>query len=593
MNSPFAEGRRCVLPRTLLLLVLLIWGLPVVSVRAEVALSLDISGLPAELKPLVEESLALPASLAPGKAVRALWLERYLRRLPAEVHRLLSPYGYYHSRVDVDRQKVGENLRVQVRIEPGSPVRLVERRIELGGVAARENLQEVFPLRVGDILRIDRYEKGKAELLARLRDLGYLDAHYSRHQLRVDREKNRAWIELQIEPGERSRFGAARFKGGEAYPDRFLRRYLAFEEGEPFSYRLLGKTQKQLRDADRFQRVLVFPQLTERAGNRVPVGIELEPRPRFSLRPGVGYGTDTGARAALRFRDANAWHQGHEFKLDLLVAERLQNLTGSYAFPGYRNLDTGLNLHGGYRAEQLDNYDNRYIFGEVEQTYGFGGGRVAALFVRAQYEQSDISADSVYNGFLMPGLRYNEVQLPATTGKGYGFRLNAEARMSHSSLLSNISFVQLLGSGDLLLPLPFSLPLTLNLRLQGAGSLVETPLAEMPASLRFFAGGDRSVRGYAYQSLGPRDDQGQVVGGKHMLSGSTELTWQFRRNWGVALFVDAGNAFDSWSDYELAVGAGAGLRYATPVGPVQIDLASPVASGDFSLRLHLGIGFGW
>ncbi len=577
--------------RFLLFLTLLFCGLSPGLARAE--LRIELTGLPSDLKKLIADALEPPAALKRAGPLNRLWLERYQQRLPAEVAALLEPFGYYHSTLQVEPQFEGDPQRLRLHVETGPPVRLIERNLILQGVPAAEvaNLQAEFPLKEGDVLRQDRYEKGKAELLAHLRDLGFLDARYGRHELRIDRRQNQAWIVLELIAGPRSRFGAVRFSGAEDYPERFLRRYLAFDPGAPFSYRLLGKTQKQLRDSDRFQRVLVFARLEERQAETVPVGVELEPRPRYSLRPGVGYGTDTGARAALRFRDANAWTLGHEFKLDLLVAERLQNLTGSYAFPGYRNLKTGLNLHGGYRAEQLDNYDNSTVFGEIEQTYGFGGGRVAALFVRAQYEQSDISNDSVYSGFLMPGLRYDEIQRPETTGKGYGFRLHAEARLTNRYLLSNITLAQLLGSADLLLDLPMKL--SLNLRLQGAGSLVDDPFSEIPASLRFFAGGDRSVRGYPYQSLAPRDASGNVVGGRHLLSGTVELTRQVSNNWGIALFVDAGNAFDSWNDYELAVGAGAGLRYATPVGPIQIDLASPVATGRLGLRLHLGIGFGW
>jgi translocation and assembly module TamA len=444
---------------------------------------------------------------------------------------------------------------------------------------------------IGDVLRQDLYETGKAELLARVQDQGFLQAGYTRHELLIDRELNQARIFLQIDSGAVSRFGAVEFSGAEIYPPRFLRRYVDFEQGDPFSYRLLGHTQKNLRDSDRFRQVLVIPRPEERQGAEVPIGIELEPKKRYSLRPGVGFGTDTGARVALRYVDINTWQLGHQFNLDMLVGERVQNYTASYSFPGYRNLDTALNLHGGYRAERLENYRNEYFFTEAEQTYGFGGGRVGAIFLRGQYEKSDISADSTYTGFLMPGLRFTEIQRPETTGKGYGFHLKGEARGTNARFLSDISLFQLLGSGDLLLSLPYGLSLTL--RTQLATTFNQNPFDEIPASLRFFAGGDRSVRGFAYQSLGPQDAEGQVIGGKHLLTGSIEFGKQLSRNWGVALFVDSGNAFDSWTNYVLKTGAGVGLRYATPVGPIQIDLASPVGDGRISLRLHIGIGFGW
>ncbi len=579
------------MPRPFVFLLFFLISLLGSPVSAEVEITL--TGLQKELQSRVLMIIEPSPALKRSGPVNPMWLERYQQKLPQKVSELLEPFGYFHAATNITQEVHGDKVLLLVHVESGPAVMLIERRIELlpASPDRQEFALEIFPLKTGDILREDLYEVGKGELIARIQGQGFLDAHYSRHELQIDRELNQARILLQIDSGQRSRFGAVTFAGAEAFPERFLRRYLAFKQGEPFSYRLLGRTQKHLRDSDRFRKVLVSPQVDARQGVEVPVGIELEMRKRYSLRPGVGYGTDTGPRLGLRYSDLNVWELGHKFNLDLLLAERLQNYTASYSFPGYRNLNTGLNLHGGYRAEQLDNYENNYIFTEVEQTYGFGGGRIGALFVRVQYEKSDISADTVYTGFLMPGLRYTEVQLPETTGKGYGFHHQVELRGSDQLLLSNISLVQLVGSSDLLLPLPWRMLLTL--RGHAATTFIDNPFDEIPASLRFFAGGDRSVRGYAYQSLGPQDDTGQVIGGKHLLTGGIEMGRSLSKIWGLAMFVDSGNAFDSWDDYSLKSGAGVGLRYVTPVGPIQVDLASPLGQGKFLPRLHVGIGFGW
>ena len=571
-----------------IILLLILLGSPLF---AEVEIALH--GLSKELQLRVADGVVPPPALIVPGPINRMWLEHYQKQLPKKIRDILEPFGYFHVTVTSAQKMQGDKVLLRVQVDPGPAIQLVERRIELLPSSGEQPtlLLESFPLKNGDQLREDLYETGKAELLADVQDQGFLDARYTRHELQIDRELNQARIFLQIESGNRSRFGEVTFTGAENYPERFLRRYLAFKQGDTFSYRLLGRTQKYLRDSDRFRRVAVAPKPDEREGVQLPIEIELEPQKRYSLRPGLGYGTDTGARIALRYRDLNSWQLGHEFKLDMLHAQHLQNYTGSYAFPGYRNLNTGLNLHGGYRAEQLDSYENNYIFTEVEQTYGFGRGRIGAIFVRAQYEKSDIAADSVYTGFLMPGLRYTEVQLPETTGKGYGFHLQAEARVSDQRLISDISLIQFLGSGDLLIPLPYRMSVTL--RGQAATTLIDNPFDEIPASLRFFAGGDRSVRGYAYQSLGPEDETGSVIGGQHLLTGSIELVKQLGQSWGVALFIDTGNAFDSWKDYLLKSGAGVGVRYATPVGPIQVDLASPIAGEKFSVRLHIGIGFGW
>ena len=116
---------------------------------------------------------------------------------------------------------------------------------------------------------------------------------------------------------------------------------------------------------------------------------------------------------------------------------------------------------------------------------------------------------------------------------------------------------------------------------------------DLPASLRFFAGGDRSVRGYAYQSLGPKDENGQVIGGKHLLVANLEIEKKVTAKWGGAIFYDIGNAFDSLSEYELEQGAGIGIRRYTTIGPIRVDLARQIGNRSPRWRIHLSMGFGW
>ena len=121
---------------------------------------------------------------------------------------------------------------------------------------------------------------------------------------------------------------------------------------------------------------------------------------------------------------------------------------------------------------------------------------------------------------------------------------------------------------------------SLFLRGQAGATWQNDPLRDIPPSLRFFAGGDQSVRGYGYQRLGPEDASGDVVGGKNLLVGSVELERALGKDWGVVLFYDAGNAFDSFSDYRIYEGAGLGVRRYTPIGPVKVDLARQIGVDD-------------
>ena len=563
-------------------------------VCAELPKNISIQGLSGEALANVSEALRTTSGLFSGEKVNPLWLNRYLRLAPERIAQALEPFGYYSSLVEINTDRTSSPPTIQIIIDPGEPVHISTRHLDIVGTRHDALLKQLdlFPLELGSILMHLRYEQAKAELQAFAVDLGFLDARFTRHQILVDRENNSAHLELVLDTGPQFLFGEISIVGGEDYPQRFLRRYLSARRGEIFSHADLGKTQQQFLDSDRFSTAVAI-QLREeqQENNQIPVEIRLQAKARKRLRPGIGYGTDTGARAFLRYQDVNLWHLGHNFTTDLLVAERQQNLIGSYLMPSYRNIDTMLALRGGYYAENLDVYDTSYLFAEAEQIYGFNKGRVGSFYVRLQTESSTISGEEITTGTLMPGLRFRMGKLDEPLRPKRGYHLSLEVRGTREELFSEISLLQALGNVNWIYPLPWRT--YLRVRGNAATTMQKNDFDEMPASLRFFTGGDRSVRGYAYQSLGPTNAVGEVVGGKHLLVGSIEFEKRFLKNWGTAIFYDAGNSFDILADYELAEAAGLGLRYFTPIGPVRVDLARTINADRNRYRLHIGLGVGW
>jgi translocation and assembly module TamA len=315
------------------------------------------------------------------------------------------------------------------------------------------------------------------------------------------------------------------------------------------------------------------------------------PSARRRLRPGIGYGTDTGARTSLNYRDLNVLHRGHEFNADLSIAERRQALTASYILPGLKNLDTQTALRTGFVREELVTYETRSLFAEIEEQHGFSGGRVGSLYLRLLQESFIIGNQDNLSRMILPGIRFRHNGYADPVRPKKGFRYSLEARGAHQALGSDTGLLQLLAGGNTIIPLPGRLKLLL--RAQGGTTWKNEPLAEIPASLRFFAGGDQSVRGYAYQSLGPTDASGKVVGGEHLAVGSVELEAPLGEDWGVATFFDLGNAFNSLLEIDWARGAGIGVRRYTVIGPIKIDLARQIGVANPAFRLHLSVGFVW
>jgi len=581
----------CIYPH--LLGTLLLLQLAIVPVWAAVTPEIKVEGVSGDLLTNANAALRPSAGLFQDGKFNNLWLNRYRRLAPQRVSQALEPFGYYASEVKIQVDSKASPPVIHALIDPGPRIRIATRHLAIVGDSnpLLERKLANFPLAPGAPLEHLPYEKAKAELQAVAVDLGYLDARFESHRILVDRDAGTAHLELVLETGPRYRFGEIRLQGGEDYPERFLRRYLSARPGEIFSFGELGQTQRQFLDSDRFSSVIISPQRQEAQEQTVPVQIQLQGKAPKRLRPGIGYGTDTGARFFLRYQDVNVWRLGHEFDSDLLLAERKQNLIASYQLPGYRNIDTMLALRGGYQAENLDTYETSYVFAEGEQLYGFSERRVGSIFLRYQQESSTISGEEVRTGFLMPGLRFRVGKLDDQIRPTRGYRLSLEVRGTWSALISDITMLQALGDINWMLPLPWRS--YLSLRGSAATTVQQDEFTELPASLRFFAGGDRSVRGYAYQSLGPTNNLGEVIGGKHLLVGSAELEKRFLKNWGAAVFYDIGNAFNSLGNYDLAQGAGVGLRYFTPVGPVRLDLARAFGADRDGFRAHIGLGVGW
>lgn len=542
----------------------------------------------------VREALALPYGLVREGKVDRLWLERFTHQASEKARTALEPFGYYNARVAITTGVAGEGgYRLQVKVDAGEPVRLAEVKVVLNGPGSREaQLKEQvasFPLAKGGVLLQQNYERAKEALKSLAQQMGYLDADFSTHEIRIDKGASSARIELVLETGERYYFAAARIEGAPDYPETFLHRYLAFKTGDVFSYARLGETQLNLTNSERFRDVLVTPEKQEAVEHKVPVVVQLKPAPRWSLRPGIGYGTDTGARFSTRYRDLNMFHLGHELFANLYIAERLQGLATGYVLPSSIDIKSSTTLQLNLQREELEAYVSRLIAVEVARNHSFSAGRLGTAYLKLQQEEFTVGAQNSSTRLVLPGLRFTENRYDNLIRPSRGYRYTVEVRGTSRIVGSDTGLLQAIAEGSHLQPLPWRL--SLQARAKAGITLLSDPLRDFPPTLRFFAGGDQSVRGYAYKTLGPRDASGQVVGGKQLLSGSVELERALFKNWGVSIFYDAGNAFDSFSGITLFQGAGVGLHYYSPVGALNLSLARQVGVESPSYHVHFTVGF--
>ncbi len=387
-------------------------------------------------------------------------------------------------------------------------------------------------------------------------------------------------MKLAYDTGRRYRFGPVTWPDTPLAP-AFLRRYLTFQPGDPYDSNALLDMQNHLINSGYFQQVEVAAPANRAVDYQTPVDVNLEMRDPNRYAVGIGYGTDTGPRGTLGYerRWLNPW--GHQFNAQLLASQIKSQAKADYRIPG-RNpaVDTFI-LRGDLEREYSAVIDSASAAAGVawERKFGLWQGGVSLDYRVDTYNLTERQTSYL----LIPGLNLVRVDADDPVNISHGTRLDLQLRGAYEPLLSSTSFLQALASGKAVYSL------NARNRLIGhaqAGDTWVSDFTGLPPALRFFAGGDNSVRGYGLDRIAPRED-GRIVGGKRLLVGSLEYEYRLGGNWGVAAFVDSGDAFDNSPQFKTGVGLG--LRWFTPVGPLRVDFAHGLQSNDL---LHFYLMFG-
>lgn len=563
----------------------LICLLPQLSLALDV--EVKVSGLSRELKSNVLAFLSVEREkgrehLTPSR------LRLLHRKAKDEIRQALQPFGYFKPRIEASLEEEDQRFLLKYRVEPGPPVRIAKVDFQVIGEAKEDPLfTPLFPLSVGDVLDQAVYDKAKQQLLSDTVQAGYLNARYQLRRLEVDLDSYTASVQLHLESGARFYFGEVRFLQDVMKPE-FLARYLTFKPGDPYSYEKLLGLQSDLIDSEYFSNVEVDTLRDKAEGNRVPVDIQLTPNKRDRYRIGLGYSTDTGPRLTLDWKRRRVGPSGHKLQSELRLSKPHSTLSVQYLTPLKRPTKDSLTY--GFAADRYDTETRKGLLALVyaKHSVGLENGWRRNLGLDYSYEQFEIS-DQDDNAFLLvPNIQWTRLKSDKKTFIQRGRLLNFRIEGAYEPLLSSTSYLQFFthdkfihgfGGGDWRL-----------LARADLGATLTDDLTELPASKRFFAGGDNSVRGFDLDTLGPKDEEGEVIGGRYLAVASLELERKIAGKWSAAVFYDAGNAFDPDYDSKLEYGAGFGVRWRSPVGPIRVDVASGLSAEETQIRLHVVVG---
>ena len=509
------------------------------------------------------------------------------REAPQEIRKALQPFGYFKPVIEASLEETSTGLLARYRIDPGPPIQVARVDFQVQGPGSGDPLfGKGFPIQVGAVLDQVAYEQAKQDLLGRALEHGYLNAHYTLHELEVDLDHYQARIRLHLDTGTRFRFGAVRFLQNVLDPD-FLARYLRFRPGDPFRQDQLLALQASLIDSEYFSQVEVRTRRDQAQDQQVPIELALTPNAPNRYRAGVGFATDTGPRLTFDWTRRRIGREGARMTTELRLSAPSSLFKAEYLIPLDRPWQDSLSFSVGAETFDSDTRKGSRLAFDAAYSVGLRNDWRRTLGLTYNYEDFKVGETTGTAHHLVPSLVWSRLRLNEEGFSGSGQRLNFQIQGAAESLLSSSSFLQGHATER------FIYGLGTNWRLLARSELGATyaaSLSDLPASERFFAGGDNSIRGYTLDQLGPKDPTGEVIGGRFLAVGSLEVERKIVGKWSAALFFDLGNAFDPDYDNELAQGVGFGIRWRSPVGPVRVDLASALSLQGNPWRLHIVVG---
>ena len=397
---------------------------------------------------------------------------------------------------------------------------------------------------------------------------------------------------LTLETGGRYEFGELQLEQG-VIDDDLLRAYVRFAPGQPYSPDKLNGTQYALEDSNYFSSVVVTPGERDKTNLTVPVHVHVEQNKRNRYAVNAGYGTDTGIRGQFTWDNRLINKRGHRSRFELTASEVRYEALARYAIPvGDPSLEK-LEFTLGYTDEEIGDLQSQRVELTGGLTQVFGRWQ-QVMFLRLNDERTiypDGSSDQAL--LLIPGISYASLPPNFLTGWVRDAAYYVELSGSPATLGSDASYVRFYGRAERVWPITG--PWHFRGRAELGTSWVDD-FSALPASQRFFAGGDRSVRGFGLNELSPplsetdtrATSSGQGGGGEHKVVASVEIERDFPRNFRGAVFFDTGNAFNDWST-PLEYSMGVGIRWKLPMLMIGIDVAQALSEPGMNPRFHLNI----
>ena len=568
---------------------------------------------PRQLEELLEDNLDLVRWRGNAR-VDLEQLQRLVKEAPEQVKTLIATEGYYSPKVSAGLDTSGGRPVARVIVDPGEPVLVGDVDLVLRGFVPFDKgaapfdanaLRQRWSLPVGARFVQGDWEAAKRDLLREVAQTRFPRAQLVETSATVDPDERRALLRVVIDSGPEMRFGELRIRGLKRYPRKVITNLNQIKPGDEYSEAALQALQSRLQDTGYFSSVEVSADMravlnaeledlkdgdedgasspqTPVGPTVLPVLVRVTENKRKNVEVGVGFSTDTGARAQLSYDDLNVL--GKRMKSDLLYEQKRQTARVDFFWP---TKPKGYNDSVGAGIERND------VRGEITTTATIAARRSwgsplleRSLVMETLFEERQVAPQPKTRTRSLP-LTYTitKRKLDSLIQPTNGYVVSGQLGGAPLPILTDEKFLRLYLRGQSFKPMGESGTLVLRGEF---GAVAAKEKLGVPSVFLFRAGGDQSVRGYGYRELGVREN-GAIVGGKYLATASAEYQYWFRPPWGVAAFYDIGNAADKVGDLNPKAGYGVGARWRSPVGPINVDLAYGHALR--KARLHFSLGF--
>lgn len=580
--------------RLLIYLVLLLWG--VTADAAENLYQVEIKA-PVPLNTLLQKHLDIIKWRDNPRMSPNEW-QRLIDAAPQQIKALLATEGYFSPEINTKSSQQNGSRLAEFSVTPGKPVLIAAIDIQFTGDITQQpsketpriqHLRDSWILKTGSRFRQDEWSQAKRALLTSVLLERYPNASIRNSQATIDPDKQTASLTIEIDSGASVYFGSLKIEGLKRYSTKIIENLNPIKPGSLYNQSQLLTFQTRLQESGYFRSVEVSADTKTIEANgepvtQAPIKVVVDENHAIKVGLGAGYSTNTGARTQLSVDDLNLFNNGWRLASSLKLEQKAQVLTGEIRLPPTKN---------GYRDSMNAKIDHTSIEGQATTTSQIGikrawGARKREQYVAANLLNEQVNLDgapsaSNYATTLAYGITLRRTNSELAPTKGYLF--NAQFTGAPLASLADGTFLQSYIKTQGYYPITNSTQLIARAELGMVNGKNNTPAAYL-----FRAGGDQSVRGYAYQSLGVTEGDA-IVGGRYLATGSVEAVQWLTQQWGAALFFDFGNAANRIQDLDPVYGYGLGARWKSPVGPIGADIAYGQETGEYRMHFNIGVAF--